>query len=101
MVVVGNLIGTLSIVNNPSRFAVDIKRNAGAIDKQFADACQSKNLANSHPNDLIKGIDGRLNMMGITGLLQKLYKQGSTKMFDSAPATNSGAPRCGGRAQGC
>ncbi len=78
---VGNLIDKLSIVNIRIWFAEDIKRNAGATNKQLADACRITNVANSQRNDLIQEIDELLNNMVTTGVLQKLYKQGSTKMY--------------------
>ena len=39
------------------------------------------NVANSYRNDLIQEIDEALNHMVGSGELQKLYKQGSTKMY--------------------
>lgn len=96
---VGNLIDKLSIVNIRIWFAEDIKRNAGATDKQLADACRITNVANSQRNDLIQEIDEMLNRMVTTGELQKLYKQGATKMYgrDLAPqdaaAAESDAPK--------
>ena len=78
---VGNLIDKLSIVNIRIWFAEDIKRNKGATDKQLADACRVTNVANSQRNDLIQEIDEMLNRMVTTGELQKLYKQGATKMY--------------------
>lgn len=96
---VGNLIDKLSIVNIRIWFAEDIKRSAGATDKQLADACRITNVANSQRNDLIQEIDEMLNRMVITGELQKLYKQGATKMYgrdlepQTAPAVESEAPK--------
>lgn len=78
---VGNLIDKLSIVNIRIWFAEDIKRSVGVTDKQLADACRITNVANSQRNDLIQEIDELLNHMVTTGALQKLYKQGSTKMY--------------------
>ena len=78
---VGNLIDKLSIVNIRIWFAEDIKRNKGATDKQLADACRVTNIANSQRNDLIQEIDELLNNMVSTGELQRLYKQGATKMY--------------------
>ena len=78
---IGNLIDKLSIVNIRIWFAEDIKRNKGASDKQLADACRVTNVANSQRNDLIQEIDELLNNMVTTGELQKLYKQGTTKMY--------------------
>jgi hypothetical protein len=78
---VGNLIDKLSIVNIRIWFAEDVKRNKGATDKQLADACRITNIANSQRNDLIQEIDELLNKMVTTGELQRLYKQGTTKMY--------------------
>lgn len=91
---VGNLIDKLSIVNIRIWFAEDIKRNKGVTDKQLADACRVTNIANSQRNDLIQEIDEHLNNMVSTGQLQRLYKQGSTKMYgrdldDSAVPTET------------
>lgn len=61
--------------------AEDRKRDANATDKQIADATRITNVANSMRTDLIQEIDERLNEMVSTGTLQKLYKQGSTKMY--------------------
>jgi len=61
--------------------AEDIKRNADATDKQIADATRLTNIANSQRNDLIQEIDESINEMVKTGSVQKLYKQGSTKMY--------------------
>jgi hypothetical protein len=99
---IGNLIDKLSIVNIRIWFAEDIKRNKGATDKQLADACRVTNVANSQRNDLIQEIDELLNKMVSTGELQKLYKQGSTKMYgrDSGdsllPTENEELPSSGG-----
>jgi len=78
---IGNLIDKLSIVNIRIWFAEDIKRKKGATDKQLADACRVTNIANSQRNDLIQEIDELLNRMVSTRELQKLYKQGSTKIY--------------------
>lgn len=86
---VGNLIDKLSIVNIRIWFAEDIKRNKGATDKQLADACRVTNIANSQRNDLIQEIDESLNRMLSTGQLQKLYNQGSTKMYGRDPGESS------------
>lgn len=88
---VGNLIDKLSIVNIRIWFAEDIKRNKGATDKQLADACRVTNIANSQRNDLIQEIDESLNRMLSTGQLQKLYNQGSTKMYGRDPGDGASA----------
>ena len=61
--------------------AEDVKRDKTASDKKIADACRITNIANSQRNDLIQEIDESLNDMVTDGKLQKLYKQGSTKMY--------------------
>jgi predicted lactoylglutathione lyase len=61
--------------------AEDIKRDANASDKQIADATRITNVVNSLRTDLIQEIDEQLNQMVSTGKLQKLYKQGATKMY--------------------
>lgn len=61
--------------------AEDIKRDPVASDKQIADATRVTNVTNQLRTDLIQQIDESLNNMISTGELQKLYKQGSTKMY--------------------
>jgi predicted lactoylglutathione lyase len=76
-----NLIDKLTITNIRIWMAEDIKRDKNATDKQIADATRITNIANSYRTDLIQEIDETLNEMIETGRLQKLYKQGSTKMY--------------------
>ena len=78
---IGNLIDKLTVTNIRIWFAEDIKRDKKATDKQIANACRITNVANSYRNDLIQEIDEALNHMTDSGELQKLYKQGSTKMY--------------------
>ena len=78
---VGNLIDKLTIANLRIWMAEDIKRDTNATDREIADACRITNVANPHRNDLIQEIDETLNHMVKTGELQKLYKQGSTKLY--------------------
>lgn len=78
---VGNLIDKLTVVNIRIWMAEDVKRNKEASDKEIADATRITNIANQQRNDLIQEIDEKLNNMIQTGDLQKLYKQGSTKMY--------------------
>jgi uncharacterized protein YpiB (UPF0302 family) len=78
---IGNLIDKLTIANIRIWMAEDIKRDKSATDKQIADACRVTNVANSQRNDLIQEIDESLNDMATKDKLQKLYKQGSTKMY--------------------
>jgi hypothetical protein len=81
METIGNLIDKLTVVNIRIWFAEDIKRDKLASDKKIADACKITNVANSQRNDLIQEIDEKINHMISTGEIQKLYKQGSTKMY--------------------
>lgn len=81
METIGNLIDKLTIANLRIWTSEDIKRKKDASDKEIADATRVTNIVNSQRNDLIQEIDERLNHMVSTGELQKLYKQGSTKMY--------------------
>ncbi len=81
MATIGNLIDSLSVTNIRIWMAEDIKRNKGATDKEIADATRLTNVANQQRNDLIQQIDEKLNHMVKTGELQKLYGQGSTKIY--------------------
>jgi hypothetical protein len=78
---IGNLIDKLTIVNIRIWMAEDIKRDPNASDKQIADATRVTNIANSQRNDLIQEIDESINHLVASGKSQKLYKQGSTKMY--------------------
>ena len=77
----GNLIDKLTIANIRIWNAEDIKRKPNATDKEIADACRITNVVNSLRNDLIQDIDETINHLISTGELQKLYKQGSTKLY--------------------
>lgn len=77
---IGQLIDELSIVNIKIWMAEDIKRDPNATDKQIADATRKTNIANQQRNDLIQSIDEGLNSIS-KGEKQKLYNQGSTKMY--------------------
>jgi hypothetical protein len=81
---IGNLIDKLSIVNLRIWMAEDIKRDPNATDKKIADATRLTNVCNSQRNDLIQEIDELINNMIQTGQVQKLYKQGSTKMYGNS-----------------
>lgn len=81
----GNLIDKLAIANLRIWAAEDIKRKKNASDKEIANACRITNVANSQRNDLIQEIDELVNHMVVTGDLQKLYQQGSTKMYGDDP----------------
>lgn len=78
---IGNLIDKLTIVNIRIWMAEDIKRDPNASDTQIANATRVTNIANSQRNDLIQEIDESLNQLVASGKPQKLYKQGSTKMY--------------------
>jgi hypothetical protein len=80
-VTIGNLIDQLTIENLRIWMAEDIKRKEGASDSEIAKATKITNVANQKRNDLIQSIDEELNDMVQTGELQKLYKQGSNKMY--------------------
>lgn len=78
---IGNLIDKLTITNIRIWMAEDIKRDKSATDKQIADATRVTNVVNGLRTDLIQEIDELFNKMVSTGELQKLYKQGATKMY--------------------
>lgn len=78
---IGSLIDKLVVTNVRIWMAEDKKRDPNATDKQIADATKVTNTANQQRNDLIQEIDCALNHMVKTGELQKLYNQGSTKMY--------------------
>lgn len=78
---IGALIDKLTICNIKIWMAEDIKRDKDASDTAIANATKITNIANQQRNDLIQEIDEKLNHMAKTGELQKLYKQGSTKMY--------------------
>jgi len=78
---IGNLIDKLTITNIRIWMAEDIKRDKNATDKQIANACRVTNAANQHRTDLIQEIDEMINEMIVSQKPQKLYKQGSTKMY--------------------
>lgn len=81
METIGNLIDKLTIANIRIWMAEDIKRDKNATDKQIADATRITNVANSYRTDLIQEIDEKINDLIQSGKPQKLYKQGSTKMY--------------------
>ena len=78
---IGNLIDKLTIANIRIWMAEDIKRDKNATDKQIADATRITNVVNSYRTDLIQEIDETINELVVTGKVQKLYKQGATKMY--------------------
>lgn len=79
-ITIGNLIDQLTIVNIRIWMAEDIKRKPDATDAEIANACKITNVANSQRNDLIQAIDEAMNELS-EGKKQKLYKQGTTKMY--------------------
>lgn len=81
METVGNLIDKLTIANIRIWMAEDIKRDKNATDKEIADATRVTNIVNSYRTDLIQEIDETINELVSSGKPQKLYKQGSTKMY--------------------
>lgn len=81
METVGNLIDKLSVVNIRIWMAEDVKRDPNATDTQIANATRLTNICNQQRNDLIQEIDELLNDMIVSGQVQKLYGQGTTKMY--------------------
>jgi uncharacterized hydantoinase/oxoprolinase family protein len=81
MTTIVNLIDSLSVTNIRIWMAEDIKRSKTATDKEIADATRLTNTANQQRNDLIQQIDEKINHIVKTGELQKLYGQGSTKIY--------------------
>jgi hypothetical protein len=81
METIGSLIDKLTIVNIRIWFAEDIKRKESASDKEIADACRITNICNTQRNDLIQEIDESINTIVKSGIPQKLYSQGLTKMY--------------------
>lgn len=77
---IGNLIDKLTICNCRIWAAEDIKRKVGATDKEISNATKITNISNQLRSDIIQEIDERLNEIA-EGKKQKLYKQGSTKMY--------------------
>jgi uncharacterized protein DUF4254 len=75
------MMDQLSVVNLKIWMAEDKKRDLNASDTEIANATRLTNVANQQRNDLIQSIDEELNHMVKTGELQKLYKQGSTKLY--------------------
>lgn len=77
----GNLIDKLSVVNIRIWMAEDIKRDPQASDAQIASATRLTNVCNQQRNDLIQEIDELVNDMVINQRPQKLYKQGTSKIY--------------------
>lgn len=81
METIGNLIDKLTIVNIKIWMAEDIKRKVDATDYEISKATKITNVANQQRNDLIQEIDEMINNHIVNQEPQKLYKQGSTKMY--------------------
>ena len=81
METVGGLIDRLSVVNIRIWMAEDVKRDPKASDADVAKATRLTNIANQQRNDLIQEIDESINELIVSQKPQKLYKQGSTKMY--------------------
>ena len=81
METIGNLIDKLTVTNIRIWMAEDIKRNINAPDSDIVKATKVTNIANQQRNDLIQEIDEMINDMLVNQKPQKLYKQGSTKMY--------------------
>lgn len=81
METIGNLIDKLTVTNLRIWMAEDIKRKPDATDSEIAKATKITNVANQQRNDLIQEIDEMVNDIVINQKPQKLYKQGTNKMY--------------------
>jgi hypothetical protein len=81
METIGNLIDKLTVTNVRIWMAEDIKRKENATDSEIIMATKLTNVANQQRNDLIQEIDELLNEIVTTNKPQKLYKQGTTKIY--------------------
>ena len=81
METIGNLIDKLTVTNVRIWMAEDIKRKENAADSEIIMATKLTNVANQQRNDLIQEIDELLNEIVTTNKPQKLYKQGTTKIY--------------------
>ena len=79
-ITIGNLIDQLTIANIRIWMAEDVKRDSASTDTQVATAARITNTTNSLRNLLIQEIDEGLNEIA-KGEQQKLFKQGSTKLY--------------------
>lgn len=77
----GNLIDKLTVVNIRIWMAEDIKRKDNVSDKEIVAATKLTNIVNQQRNDLIQEIDELVNDLILHQKQQKLYKQGTTKMY--------------------
>lgn len=78
---IGSLIDKLTVVNIKIWTAEDVKRNSDSTDDMIVKATKITNVANQQRNDLIQEIDESINDLISNNKIQKLYKQGSTKMY--------------------
>lgn len=81
METIGNLVDKLTVTNIRIWMAEDIKRNVNPTDSEIANTTKITNIANQQRNDLIQEIDEMINDIVINQRPQKLYKQGSNKMY--------------------
>lgn len=81
METLGNLIDKLTVTNIRIWMLEDIKRDSVATDKVIADATKKTNVENTRRNDLIQEIDELFNEHIKKGTVQKLYNQGSNKLY--------------------
>ena len=79
-ITIGNLIDQLSIINQRIWMLEDCRRNENSSDKKIAEVAKKINIANTLRNDLIEAIDISMNKIA-QGHQQKLYGQGSTKIY--------------------
>lgn len=84
----GNLIDKLTICNLRIWMAEDIKRDINANDQQISHATRITNTCNQMRNDLIQEIDEKLNELVVSQTPQKLYGQGSTKLYGKLVTKN-------------
>ena len=78
---IGSLIDKLTVVNIKIWTAEDVKRNSDSTDDMIVKAPKITNVANQQRNDLIQEIDESINDLISNKKIQKLYKQGSTKLY--------------------
>jgi hypothetical protein len=79
-ITIGNLIDQLSIVNIRIWMLEDRRRDESSSDQELLDVNKKISQLNPLRNDLIQAIDEGLNKIA-EGKKQKLYGQGSTKMY--------------------
>ena len=77
---IGAMIDSLSVTNIRLWNLEDSCRDAKASHDDIAEAKKKINICNQLRNDLIQAIDEGLNEIA-QGKQQKLYRQGSTKLY--------------------